>query len=592
MDKPDCHRWQAPAPPASDRKWQADSSPHAVHSWGAATDGPRVTLFSGDGCLKPAGVASLQIAGRDARPPATRSFRFQQPVELAVSPAGPKPSAQPAPAQPLPGDAPPRTTRIKPPGDIVRLSDRLFYVLQPALENLLGGTLSLPHNPFPYQLEGVAFLFPRVAAVLADEMGLGKTMQAITGVRLLLHAGHVRRVLLICPKPLVTNWQREIGRWAPEIPITTISGDPARRAWLWKLPEAVLTLATYEVVLRDQELLHQPEVSYDLVVLDETQRIKNRHGATSQAVRAIRRRRSWALTGTPIENSADDLVGIFEFVSPGHLSPGMKPRRMAKAVGDYIIRRTKDQVLQDLPSKLITDAELPLTPEQRETYRQAEDEGVVKLSALGESVTVQHVFELVLRLKQICNFDPATGESTKLERLTANLDEVAQSGQKAIVFSQWVQTLHWLSQKLARFHPLQYHGQVPPRQRDSVIQQFRENPRSSVILMSYGAGGVGLNLQFSRYVFLFDRWWNPAVEDQAIARAHRIGAAGAVTVTRFLSVGTIEERINAILEQKREVFDTIFHSGEMTPRQLGLTQAEIFGLFDLRTPHGRLGDVA
>jgi SNF2 family DNA or RNA helicase len=210
----------------------------------------------------------------------------------------------------------------------------LFYVLQPALESLLGGALSLPHNPFPYQLEGVAFLYPRVAAVLADEMGLGKTMQAITAVRLLLHAGHVRRVLLICPKPLVTNWQRELGRWAPEIPVTTVSGEPVRRAWLWRLPEAVLTLANYEVVHRDREQISQPTVNYDLVVLDESQRIKNRNGATAQAVRAIRRRRSWALTGTPIENSAEDLVGIFEFVSPGHLTSGMKPRRMAKAVGN------------------------------------------------------------------------------------------------------------------------------------------------------------------------------------------------------------------------------------------------------------------
>jgi len=590
MDRPQCFSWHAAESPAAHRVWEA-SGAEPTESWIAVADGPRAELLAGDWCPKPPGVASLTIAGRGTRRLAVQSFRFHQPVELSVA----APAAPPRP--PIPADAaaapmPPHTTRIKPPDDIVRLSDRLFYVLQPALESLLGGTLSLPHNPFPYQLEGVAFLYPRVAAVLADEMGLGKTMQAITGVRLLLHAGHVRRVLLICPKPLVTNWQREIGRWAAEIPITTVSGDPARRAWLWRLPEAVLTLATYEVVLRDQELLSQPGVSYDLVVLDESQRIKNRHGATAQAVRAIRRRRSWALTGTPIENTADDLVGIFEFVSPGHLTPGMKPRRMAKAVADYVLRRTKDQVLEDLPPKLISDAELPLTPEQRETYRQAEDEGVIKLSALGESVTVQHVFELVLRLKQICNYDPATGESTKLERLAADLEEVAQSGQKAIVFSQWVHTLTWLSKKLARFHPLQYHGKVPPRQRDAVIQQFREDKKSSVILMSYGAGGVGLNLQFSRYVFLFDRWWNPAVEDQAIARAHRIGAAGAVTVTRFLSVGTIEERINAILEQKREVFDTIFHGGEMVPRQLGLTQAEIFGLFDLRTPHGRLDNVA
>ncbi|MCE9546483.1 MAG: DEAD/DEAH box helicase, partial [Planctomycetia bacterium] len=485
-----------------------------------------------------------------------------------------------------------RSTRLALPSDIVRLSDRLLYVLQPSLETLLGGSLALPHDPFPYQLDGVAFLYPRVAALLADEMGLGKTMQAIVAMRLLLHAGEIRRALLICPKPLVTNWQREFASWAPEIPLTIVEGDATRREWLWRLPEAVVTIANYELVHRDRELVADPEVGFDLVVLDESQRIKNRSGATSQAVCGIRRRRSWALTGTPVENSAEDLVGIFEFVQPGHLTPGMKPRRLAREARDYVLRRTKDQVLDDLPPKLIRDAELTLTTEQRETYRQAEDEGVVRLSELGQSITVQHVFELVLRLKQICNFDPATGESAKLDRLMADLEEIADSGKKAIIFSQWVETLRWLAAKLNRFKPLQYHGQIPSNRRDSMVQQFRDDPKSHVMLMSYGAGGVGLNLQFAGYVFLFDRWWNPAVEDQAIARAHRIGAAGPVTVTRFLSVGTIEERINQVLEQKREVFDTIFHDGEMVPRSVGLTQSEIFGLFDLHTPKGRLDAAA
>ena len=173
-------------------------------------------------------------------------------------------------------------------------------------------------------------------------------------------------------------------------------------------------------------------------MLDESQRIKNRHSATSQVVRAIRGRRHWALTGTPVENSAEDLVGIFEFLAPGLLSSEMKPRRMGRAVSDYVLRRTKDQVLTDLPPKMFRDAELELTPEQREAYRLAEDEGVVRLTELGDEVTIQHVFELVLRLKQICNFDPATGASAKLERLEADLEEVAASGRKAIVFSQWV----------------------------------------------------------------------------------------------------------------------------------------------------------
>jgi SNF2 family DNA or RNA helicase len=478
-----------------------------------------------------------------------------------------------------------RHTRIKPPPDTIRLEDRLFYCLQPPLETLLAGNqLDFPFRPFSYQFEGVAFLYPRVAAILADEMGLGKTMQAITAIRVLLRAGELRSVLLVCPKPLVSNWQREFALWAPELPITVIEGDQARRNWQWQLAESPIKIANYEVLQRDSQALGPDVLNFDLVVLDEAQRIKNRFGHTSHAVRQIRRRRSWALTGTPVENSPDDLVGIFEFLAPGHLSPTMKPRRMGQAASDYILRRTKDRVLTELPPKTFRDADIELTREQRETYQLAEEEGVLRLTELGEQATIQHVFELVLRLKQICNFDPATGQSAKLERLSADLEEVASSGRKAIVFSQWVDTLKHLSRELAPFGPMEYHGKVPSGARDDVISRFRDDPKRHVLLISYGAGGVGLNLQFAGYVFLFDRWWNPAVEDQAINRAHRIGAAGPVTVTRFLTLSTIEERIDQVLREKRELFDTIF--SDVGGRPSGLSQSEIFGLFRLRCPHG------
>ena len=303
-------------------------------------------------------------------------------------------------------------TRFKPPRDVVKLEDRLFYVLQPPLETqIAGGSLEFPFHPFPYQFEGVAFLYPRIAAVLADEMGLGKTMQAITAIRLLLHAGQLQRVLLVCPKPLVTNWQREFALWAPEVPLVAIEGDQVKRHWQWQLPDAPVKIANYELLNRDRRLFSDPAMRFDLVVLDESQRIKNRNGATSQVVQSIARGRSWALTGTPVENSPEDLVGIFEFVAPGHLTSDMKPRTMGRAVSDYVLRRTKDKVLKDLPPKLFRDAELELTPEQRHTYTLAEDEGVLRLTEMGRQATIRHVFELIVRLKQICNFDPATGES-------------------------------------------------------------------------------------------------------------------------------------------------------------------------------------
>jgi len=447
--------------------------------------------------------------------------------------------------------------------------------------------LELPFEPFDFQLDGIAFLFPRHHAVLADEMGLGKTMQAVTALRLLVRIGQLRRILLVCPKPLITNWQREFALWAPELPVTLLAGPQAKRKFLWG-QQPLLTLVNYETLVRDELVLEEVAPQFDLVVLDESQRIKNRSGATNRVVRHIARKRSWALTGTPIENSTDDLVGIFDFVSPGSLRTGMKPAAMGRAVADVVLRRTKDEVMQDLPPKLIRDADIELTPDQRETYRIAEDDGVVQLGELGESITLQHVFQLVLRLKQICNFDPLTGASSKRDRLVADLEECAASGRKAIVFSQWVQTIETLAESLQQFGPAQYHGKIPHNRRDGVLERFRDDPDCHVILMSYGAGSVGLNLQFASYVFLFDRWWNPAVEDQAINRAHRIGAAGPVTVTRFLATGTIEERIDQILAEKREVFDAVFRAGS-TPQSMGLSREELFSLFNLPSPKERKG---
>jgi SNF2 family DNA or RNA helicase len=472
-------------------------------------------------------------------------------------------------------------TRIRPPRDIVKLEDRLRLLLQPPLESLLAAqSLRFAFPPFGYQLDGVAFLYPRHEAVLADEMGLGKTMQAVTAVRLLVHHGQLRRVLLVCPKPLMTNWQREFAMWAPELPVTLVEGGGPRRQWLWREASAPITIANYEALVRDGSIVCQSENYYDLVVLDEAQRIKNAAGATNEVVRSIPRGRSWALTGTPIENCVDDLVGIFEFVSPGLLNAEMKPRVVGRAVSDHVLRRTKEQVLTDLPPKLFRDADVELSPEQFESYRLAEDEGVVRLREMKQSLTIQHVFELVLRLKQICNFDPVTGTSSKLDRLEVDLEECVASGRKAIVFSQWVETIIELRSRLGRFGPAEYHGQIPYRLREPVITQFRDDPNCHVILMTYGAGSVGLNLQFASYVFLFDRWWNPAVEDQAINRAHRIGAEKPVTVTRFLTVHTIEQRINQVLERKRELFDTIFNESLSTSGR-GLSREEVFALFQL-----------
>ncbi len=514
-------------------------------------------------------------------PPRVLGFSFD---EVQDSPLAPHTRSSRQPTCEVTINRSHKQTRIKPPKDVVKLEDRLYFLLQPPLEVMLSSSkLEFPFQPFAYQYEGIGFLFPREKAILADEMGLGKTMQAISTVRLLLRAGQLRNVLLICPKPLVTNWVREFQLWAPEIAVLVIEGDAAKRQWIWNQHAAPVRIANYELLMRDQAIFDDPKTHFDLVILDEAQRIKNRNSTTAQIVRSLPRSRSWALTGTPIENSTEDLVSIFEFLSPGYLRDDMSIKSLSGATRDYIMRRTKDKVLTDLPPKMYRDAELELTSAQYDSYCTAEDSGLVQLTEMGELLTIQHVFELVLRLKQICNFDPATGASSKLERLVADMEEIAASGKKAIIFSQWVDSLEKLAVPLARFGPMQYHGRIPTNRRDAVIEQFRDDDSKHAILMSYGAGSVGLNLQFCEYVFLFDRWWNPAVEDQAINRAHRIGAAGAVTVTRMLTTGTIEERIHDILEQKRELFNQLF-ADSTSPRSAGLSQDEIFGLFNLNVP--------
>ena len=520
-------------------------------------------------------------------PPGVTSFSFGLPT-APPPPPRPRPVPSAASAGPAADDAPPqgsqKRTRVAAPRDVVKLSERFFFLLQPDLETILETSrLEFPRPPFPFQLDGMAFLLPRHGAVLADEMGLGKSMQAISSLRLLVRSGQARRVLVVCPKGLVSNWARELADWAPELVVATIEGEQGRRRWQWSLADVPVKLANYEVVVRDRDLVAELGLEFDLVVLDEAQRIKNRSSHTSQAVRALKRGRSWALTGTPVENRAEDLVSLFEFVAPGHLHDRMSPKALGAAAADHVLRRTKDKVLTDMPPRLNRDERIELSPEQRETYRLAEEEGVLRLSALGNEATIQNVFELVLRLKQICNFDTATGASAKLDCLEAELEEVQASGRKALVFSQWVETLGRLEKRLARFGALSYHGGMSTVARDEAIGRFRRDKRHSVLLLSYGAGAVGLNLQFSQYVFLFDRWWNPAIEDQAINRAHRIGAAGAVTVTRYLSAGTIEERIDEVLRAKRDLSDTILSQAE-APASSGLTADDLFALFKLAPP--------
>ena len=283
---------------------------------------------------------------------------------------------------------------------------------------------------------------------------------------------------------------------------------------------------------------------------------------------------------------------MFEFLDVIGADEHPDLRQLTRLAEDYILRRTKDLVMKDMPPRLDRDELLSLNPAQEYAYQTAEKEGVIQLNDLGETVTVQHVFELVLRLKQIANFDPLTGESSKLDRLCDEMEEIVASGGKAILFSQWTKTIDWIyervQQRVEGCNPLIYHGGVPMKQREPILARFKNDPDAHLLLMSYGTGAVGLNLQFAGYVFLFDRWWNPAVEDQAVNRAHRIGCKSQVIVTRFICKDTVEERIDRVLREKRELFAAVLGEGDNTNASLSMNASEIFGLFDLKAPakHG------
>jgi SNF2 family DNA or RNA helicase len=527
----------------------------------------------------------IRSLGKLALEVTTEGWRFPAPPSEAVVPTKPRlfqPEKSLEPDEVSTPDAGrKKRVRIRPPRDAVVFRERLLYLLQPPLDNVfVGRQVTVPFKPYPYQMEGIAFLMPRHVALLADEMGLGKTAQTILALRLMFHTGLIRSALVVCPKPLVNNWSRELRTWAADVPFEVVNGDLDARRAAWWVSNCPLKIVNYELLTRDVDRVQDERVAFDVVVLDEAQRIKNRESKTSQVVRGLRRDRSWALTGTPIENKPDDLVNLFAFLDPERIPPETPVKRLPALTGDCILRRTKEEVLTDVPPKTVRDTFLELTPAQQEAYNLAEKEGVVRLNALGDTITVQHVFELVMRLKQICNFDPLTGQSAKLEQLEADLAEVADSGRKAIVFSQWVEPLERLARELAAFGPLQFHGRIPARDRQAILDRFKADPSKHVILMSYATGSVGLNLQFTNYVFLFDRWWNPAVEDQAINRAHRIGQKEPVFVTRFVTQGTIEGRIAEVLERKRQLFNELIEQNGL-PERLGLTEEEVFGLFDV-----------
>ena len=402
----------------------------------------------------------------------------------------------------------------------------------------------------PYQREGASFLLHRKSALLADEMGLGKTVQAAVALEAL--KGTYHRVLLVAPASLCLNWVRELERWARSLVVRRVVGDAEDRQVTYRLPIQML-ITSYEQLRSDIDFIAS-SIEFDLVILDEVQRIKNVDSTTSLACRRIRRKSSWALSGTPLENSVDDLLSIFRFLAPQLLRPGMSRDEIHVTMGDHFLRRTKAQVLSELPPIIIRDIRLELGTHQRQAYGTVWSERLSRLDQGHGSTRVASMLALLTHLKQICNFDPTTSDSAKWDALQGLLDSIEYDGGKVLVFSQYVETLKWLSDRLTIAHEV-FHGGLSADHREQMIGRFRQRPGPRALLVSLKAGGVGLNLQDASTVILFDRWWNPAAEHQAVQRAHRFGKQTPLEVIRFIVEDTVEERIAEILEYKTTLFN-------------------------------------
>ena len=451
----------------------------------------------------------------------------------------------------------------------------------------------------PYQERGLAWMAflgnLGLGGILADSMGLGKTIQLLG---LMAHEREssdapVGPTLLICPMSLVGNWEREAARFTPDLRVYVHHG--ADRLTGQELAAALnaadLVITTYGMVARDRDALS--EIGWRRVVCDEAQNIKNSATRQAQAVRSLPAGSRIALTGTPVENRLAELWSIMEFTSPGLLGPAQQFRtryavpiersgdaeataRLKRITGPFVLRRLKTDraIISDLPDKLEMKVWCNLTPEQASLYQATVTDMLAKIEAAPDGIERRGlVLATMAKLKQACNH-PAhllgdgsrlDGRSGKLARLEEICDEVIAGGEKALCFTQYAEFGRMLQPYLAARlgYPVLYlHGGTPKKQRDAMVARFQEITDPSVFILSLKAGGTGLNLTAANHVIHIDRWWNPAVEDQATDRAFRIGQRKDVQVRKFVCVGTVEERIDAMIEEKKALAERIVGTGE------------------------------
>ena len=453
----------------------------------------------------------------------------------------------------------------------------------------------------PYQERGLAWLafLDRLGlgGCLADDMGLGKTVQLLALLLAARPAGRSRKrpppTLLVCPMSLVGNWQREAARFAPDLRVHVHHGG--ERLGGAALRKAVrgsdLVITTYALAARDRQEL--AEVEWGRVVLDEAQNIKNSAARQTQAVRGFQAPRRVALTGTPVENRLAELWSILEFLNPGLLgsaadfrnrfaTPIERYRDAARAAElqrltrPFILRRLKTDrsIIQDLPEKQEMKVFCNLTREQASLYQATVDEMMERVEKAEEGIERRGlVLSTILKLKQVCNH-PAqllqdhsalAGRSGKLARLEELAEEIVAVGDRALVFTQFAEMGHLLQrrleERLGREVPF-LHGGTQRAAREAMVARFQGGDGPPVLLLSLKAGGTGLNLTAANHVIHFDRWWNPAVEDQATDRAFRIGQRRNVQVRKLVCAGTLEERIDEVIEEKKALAGSVLGTGE------------------------------
>ena len=450
----------------------------------------------------------------------------------------------------------------------------------------------------PYQERGLAWLSflssLGLGGILADDMGMGKSPQTLS---LLMYEKETGKrsgpTLLVSPMSLVGNWQKEAERFTPDLVVHVhhgsdrLSGDELRDA----LSDADLVITTYAIAARDRDEL--AGIGWQRVVCDEAQNIKNAGTRQARAVRSLPAASRIALTGTPVENRLGELWSIMEFTSPGLLGPAEKFRssfavpverhgdedaadRLKRLTGPFILRRVKTDrsIISDLPDKIEMKVWCNLTPEQASLYQATVADMLARIESAEQDIERRGlVLATMAKLKQVCNH-PAhllgdgsrlPGRSGKLARLEEICDEIVAAGDKALCFTQYAEFGRVLQPYLtARLGcPVLYlHGGTAKKARDAMVASFQSLTEPAVFLLSLKAGGTGLNLTGANHVIHFDRWWNPAVEDQATDRAFRIGQRKDVQVRKFVCVGTLEERIDSMIEEKKALAERIVGTGE------------------------------